>query len=351
MTALQAELGQPPQRQSEPAYINLPTDLHQCLRQIECDFRQSQIYQSANQWLQQRLPDDAERVSQLIAALRQEAIRLTLEHLALQNGTVPQPAAEEAATVNGNPSDRSTSAAQSVSSRPELPPTPPNPLADVGSILRQARQAKGLTIEQLHQQTHVLKSHIHSIEDGAGNRLPELIYVAGFIRQISRVLEVDSTPLLERLGHTAPSTSAQPPRRHAAPRRTYPIRPARRKNRHTTRSSSSPAHHLRPAHLYTGYATLMAGAVGSLCWVTWQPMLNPPLLDSSDQWQSVPQESKSSAESEQGGRAGHSASVPAKLRHFQLSKQRSRRFVNAEAIALPELILTPLQTLQTLKSQ
>ncbi|MGF1513528.1 MAG: helix-turn-helix domain-containing protein [Elainellaceae cyanobacterium] len=188
-------------------------------------------------------------------------------------------------------------------------------LVEAGKLLLWTRQQRGLTLDQLHRMTHVPKYHIQAIESGALDQLPEEIYVRGFVRRLSKALGLDGDSLTQCLpAQAAPGPASNP--------------------FHRLESQSSRVY-LRPAHLYTSYATLMLGALGSLCWVTWQP-----LADEFDWPQLNAVDNSASVDSEQffSGRA-----LRSKLRDFELSKQRARHLNEVDGIAAPELILEQLQ--------
>lgn len=390
MTALPAGFSQSRElrniQYSQSAQVNLPiADIRRLLEQIEADFCRSQLYQTANQWLQQQLPEQEDVVSRLFRTLSQEAVRLAVTHLSIHGvmagdrygepsaapkaeavAELPNPFAPLTDELDALPSAPApvASAARTEPQNPtafsKADPSQTTTLADVGHLLQKARQQKGLTVDQLHQSTHVPRPHIRAIEAGESDRLPEIIYVRGFVRQMGKALGLDSAQLLNSAALSTPTPPAA--QRHKLAFPDAPLPAARRGSptpRRGSRATVAPTpHHLRPAHLYTGYATLMAGAVGSLCWVTWQPMLNQPLSDQLILKRADPLDSPSisrtnstsglNTSSPRNARGGESG-VPAKLRHFQFSKQPARRLGEASAIALPELILTPLQTLQTLE--
>jgi len=75
-----------------------------------------------------------------------------------------------------------------------------------GAILRQAREIRGLTIEDVAQKTKIGKGHIRSIEEDSYNFLPPDVYVKGFITQIAKTVGLDPEvivpPLMEKVRRT-----------------------------------------------------------------------------------------------------------------------------------------------------
>ncbi|HLO51280.1 MAG TPA: helix-turn-helix domain-containing protein [Kamptonema sp.] len=125
-------------------------------------------------------------------------------------------------------------------------------LRELGLELRKARQVRSLSLHQLHSQTLVPLHHLESLEKGQIEKLPEDIYIRGFIRRIGNALGLDgnamatSLPVLEESKTTLPSWSLP--------------------------ETEIAGLDLRPVHLYVGYTALMAGAVGGIAWLSQQSM-------------------------------------------------------------------------------
>jgi len=391
-----------------------PSELRQLFGQAEAEFYQSKLYHKVSGWLQHQLPGEDDLVSQVTGSLGKEAIRLALRQL-VSSASQIRPSETAPGVTTARSSGAAAAAARSLHRDPQINSIgadpvatqpilsdQPNPfvlssdsglsldpsrspdealspnspegaapgaipgaipdaiatvpgsenrkaaesdpwghlepaatLADVGLILQQVRQQAGLSLERLHQMTHVPKHHIQAIEAGASDRLPEEVYVKGFVRHLGNALGLDSAKL------TCYSSCEPFPKPKAQADVKYP-RPR------TQSASRSSLTQLRPAHLYTGYATLMLGAVGSLCWVTWQqPVVNgDTALPPSD----------ASADEAGGDRTvwmpvNIGDGIASKLRYFQLSKQQSRQLGEVESIAVPELILDQIQTIQALDSK
>jgi transcriptional regulator with XRE-family HTH domain len=110
----------------------------------------------------------------------------------------------------------------------------------VGSTLRHARRAQGLSIEALHARTYIPLQHLTAIERGDHAQLPAPVYVRGFVRRIAEALMLDSAFLLKQL-------------EVVGDRPDFP--------RWLT-AKSRPTHILQPWHAYVGYAALVAGGIG-----------------------------------------------------------------------------------------
>lgn len=68
----------------------------------------------------------------------------------------------------------------------------------IGQILKNAREKKGLTIEELASSTYIVAKFIKALEDEQFDLLPGEIYVKGFIKNLSDKLSLDSDAMIER---------------------------------------------------------------------------------------------------------------------------------------------------------
>ncbi len=88
--------------------------------------------------------------------------------------------------------------------------------ASVGHELREARQAKNLTIEQISRVTHIRPRHLEALEAGSLDTLPSLAQARGFLRAYAVHLGLAADALVERLGQEnggkqpAPAATATP---------------------------------------------------------------------------------------------------------------------------------------------
>ena len=96
--------------------------------------------------------------------------------------------------------------------------------------------------------------HIESIENGEIEKLPQDIYVRGFIRRLGDALGLDGSAMANALPKTAPS-------------------PIPSMYLSVPDSESAEGFQMSTVHLYLGYTALMAGAVGGLGWLSQQPVV------------------------------------------------------------------------------
>lgn len=79
-----------------------------------------------------------------------------------------------------------------------------NALRQLGQELEQRRQEQGLTQEELHNLTHVPLHQIRALETGLIEKLPQDIYVRGFVRRLGDALELDGLTLAASLPERNP---------------------------------------------------------------------------------------------------------------------------------------------------
>lgn len=68
-----------------------------------------------------------------------------------------------------------------------------------GFVLRQAREARGLSIEDVAQALKLAVRQVEAIEEDAFDRLRGLTFARGFVRNYARMLDIDPQPLLDAI--------------------------------------------------------------------------------------------------------------------------------------------------------
>jgi cytoskeleton protein RodZ len=71
--------------------------------------------------------------------------------------------------------------------------------AAIGKILREAREARELSIEDVAQTTHIRAHYLQAMEAGNFSSLPSPVQIRGFLRVYASYLDLDTRPLLEAL--------------------------------------------------------------------------------------------------------------------------------------------------------
>jgi len=74
---------------------------------------------------------------------------------------------------------------------------------ELGNELRQARERKGLTLDQVQNDTKIRNRYLEAIEAGDLDVLPGMVYARGFIKSYAEYLTLDGQELLERHGLAA----------------------------------------------------------------------------------------------------------------------------------------------------
>ena len=74
-----------------------------------------------------------------------------------------------------------------------------SPLQKVGEFLREARQGRNLTLEDLSSSIRIGKEQLIALEEGDETALPEKVFIRAMVRRIAEKLNIDSSFILEEL--------------------------------------------------------------------------------------------------------------------------------------------------------
>jgi cytoskeleton protein RodZ len=69
-------------------------------------------------------------------------------------------------------------------------------MSELGEKLREAREEQGLSLEDVEESTHIRRELLEALENGDYARLPEPVYVRGFVRGYVGALGLDPEPFL-----------------------------------------------------------------------------------------------------------------------------------------------------------
>ena len=127
-------------------------------------------------------------------------------------------------------------------------PTWNEALVVVGAELQRIRQARGMSLDQIRFKTQIPVYQLQSLEAGQVDKLPEEIFVRGFLKRLCGQLGVEGQALLAQLPEPKQEQQEILAQWQQPGANVY----------------GSQVVHLRSAHLYVGYATLLAGAAGGL---------------------------------------------------------------------------------------
>lgn len=112
-------------------------------------------------------------------------------------------------------------------------------LAELGDHLRQCREQKGLSLEQVAASTKIQRRLLQAIEAGQMEVLPESVYIRGLIRRFAEALDLPGTDIAER----------------------FPLETGASKQNFWIRWNGG---QLQPIHLYFLYVLLIFSAVNGL---------------------------------------------------------------------------------------
>lgn len=79
-------------------------------------------------------------------------------------------------------------------------------MADIGEKLKSAREAKGLSIEDIEKATKIQSRYLKAIENNEFDKLPGDFYVRAFIRQYAQVVGLDGKELLSDYHEDVPES-------------------------------------------------------------------------------------------------------------------------------------------------
>jgi cytoskeletal protein RodZ len=79
---------------------------------------------------------------------------------------------------------------------------------DIGAPLKAARQKKGLSIDNIAQQTRIPKKYLEAMENNRTDELPALVYLRGFLKGYCDFLELDFEPLWKQVTEPQAPTEA-----------------------------------------------------------------------------------------------------------------------------------------------
>ena len=72
-------------------------------------------------------------------------------------------------------------------------------LQKVGEFLREARQGRNLTVEDLSSSLRIGKEQLIALEKGDENSLPEKVFIKAMVRRIAEKLNLDTSFIFEEL--------------------------------------------------------------------------------------------------------------------------------------------------------
>tara|TARA_Y100001968_G_C19182378_1_gene631079 strand:+ start:266 stop:748 length:483 start_codon:yes stop_codon:yes gene_type:complete len=74
-----------------------------------------------------------------------------------------------------------------------------SPLQKVGEFLREARQGRNISVEDLSSSLRIGKEQLVALEEGDENSLPEKVFIKAMVRRIAEKLNLDTGYIFEEL--------------------------------------------------------------------------------------------------------------------------------------------------------
>jgi cytoskeletal protein RodZ len=85
-------------------------------------------------------------------------------------------------------------------------------MEEIGEILRQAREAKGLSLAQVEEATKIRSTYLQALEEGEYHLLPAAVYVRGFLKNYAQYLGMDPQEVLSLYQEPGGATATSVPR-------------------------------------------------------------------------------------------------------------------------------------------
>jgi cytoskeletal protein RodZ len=79
-------------------------------------------------------------------------------------------------------------------------------VTELGNVLKEAREAKGLSLDELQSITKIQKRYLLGIEEGNYSMMPGKFYVRAFIKQYAEAVGLDPDQLFEQYKNDIPTT-------------------------------------------------------------------------------------------------------------------------------------------------
>jgi cytoskeleton protein RodZ len=243
------------------------------LNQIEAELQRSEVFRRAVQTLEGTQEESAQF---LLKAVGREAIRLSMRQLIQQKPSETTMVSE----INNRMPDVDSQSTRRIEV-PDITNLVPGwrkrakldskvdavqqeqqrSIARLGEQIRRAREARAMTVSELHTRTMVPLHQLKALEAGQTEHLPEDIYLRGFIRRIAATLGLNAEQLLDNLPTPDPKKAVLPSWQAPVKSKGFSI------------GFNFGGLSLQPMHLYVGYAALVAGGVA---WLAHQPSPSAP---------------------------------------------------------------------------
>ena len=85
------------------------------------------------------------------------------------------------------------------------------PLQKVGEFLREARQSRNLSLEDLSSSLRIGKEQLIALEEGDESSLPERVFIRAMVRRIAEKLNLDTSFILDELNENKKNETSYSP--------------------------------------------------------------------------------------------------------------------------------------------
>jgi cytoskeletal protein RodZ len=82
-------------------------------------------------------------------------------------------------------------------------------LLEIGNILKEARESRGLTLEKVEEETKIRKKYISAMEQDEFQTLPGPVYARAFLKNYAKYLNIDTEEIIEVLKEIHPGEDIQ----------------------------------------------------------------------------------------------------------------------------------------------
>ena len=86
-----------------------------------------------------------------------------------------------------------------------------SPLQKVGEFLREARQGRNLSVEELSSSLRIGKEQLVALEEGDEQSLPEKVFIRAMVRRIAEKLNLDTSFILDELNEKKKNVAKSTP--------------------------------------------------------------------------------------------------------------------------------------------
>jgi cytoskeletal protein RodZ len=84
------------------------------------------------------------------------------------------------------------------------------PASYTGDVLRRAREARGMSIQQMCERTKITRHHLENVEADRYDKLPASVYLRGILMAVAKELRLDGQKVARSYLESIAAASAPP---------------------------------------------------------------------------------------------------------------------------------------------